>query len=427
MIIEVKVPSVGESVTSGVVSAWHKKSGEFVNEGEPLFALETDKVSTDIVAEKSGVLETKVPAGQEVKIGEVVAIIDDSKQGAKQEKEEQPQKAQPDEKKKKTESQKKPEAVPASVEGGRPESKTQATTLSPGVRRIVEEEKLETEKITGTGQGGRLTKADVLKAVENRGKAEPSEVVVAKADEKSEPREVQPPREARFIRKKMSPLRRKIAQQLVMAQHTAAILTTFNECDMSTVQELRRSKQNEFTKKQGIKLGLMSFFVKAAVEALKAVPVVNGRIDGDDFIQNNFYDIGVAVGTERGLVVPVVRDADKKSFADLERDIADFAGRARDGKLKLEDLQGGTFTITNGGVYGSLFATPILNPPQSGILGMHKIMPRPVAVDGKVEVRPMMYLALSYDHRAIDGKEAVTFLIKVKECIEDPKKLPLDV
>jgi 2-oxoglutarate dehydrogenase E2 component (dihydrolipoamide succinyltransferase) len=427
MIIEVKVPSVGESVTSGVVSAWHKKSGEFVNEGEPLFALETDKVSTDIVAEKSGVLETKVPAGQEVKIGEVVAIIDDSKQGAKQEKEEQLQKAQPEEKKKKTESQKKPEAVPASAEGGRPESKTQATTLSPGVRRIVEEEKLETEKITGTGQGGRLTKSDVLKAVENRGKAEPSEVVVAKADEKSEPREVQPPREARFIRKKMSPLRRKIAQQLVMAQHTAAILTTFNECDMSTVQELRRSKQNEFTKKHGIKLGLMSFFVKAAVEALKAVPVVNGRIDGDDFIQNNFYDIGVAVGTERGLVVPVVRDADKKSFADLERDIADFAGRARDGKLKLEDLQGGTFTITNGGVYGSLFATPILNPPQSGILGMHKIMPRPVAVDGKVEVRPMMYLALSYDHRAIDGKEAVTFLIKVKECIEDPKKLPLDV
>ena len=423
MIIEVKVPSVGESVTSGVVSAWHKKSGEFVNEGEPLFALETDKVSTDIVAEKSGVLETKVPEGQEVKIGEVVAVIDDSKQTSKQGKEEKPKK-------------KDPEAVAASVDGGKPESTTHAATLSPGVRRIVEEEKLEPEKITGTGQGGRLTKADVLKAVENRGTAEPSEVAVAKAEEKIEPREVQPPAdasaeasakaEARFIRKKMSPLRRKIAQQLVMAQHTAAILTTFNECDMSAVQEMRRRKQDEFTKKQGIKLGLMSFFVKAAVEALKAVPVVNGRIEGDDFIQNNFYDIGVAVGTERGLVVPVVRDADKKSFADLERDIADFAGRARDGKLKLEDLQGGTFTITNGGVYGSLFATPILNPPQSGILGMHKIMPRPVAVDGKVEVRPMMYLALSYDHRAIDGKEAVTFLIKVKECIEDPKKLPLD-
>ncbi len=224
----------------------------------------------------------------------------------------------------------------------------------------------------------------------------------------------------------MSPLRRKIAAQLVMAQQTAAILTTFNECDMSAVQELRAKSQEEFTKKNSVKLGLMSFFIKACVEALKAVPVVNGRIEGDDFIQNNFYDIGVAVGTERGLVVPIVRDADKKSFADLERDIADFASRARDGKLKIEDLQGGTFTITNGGVYGSLFATPILNPPQSGILGMHKIMPRPVAVDGKVEVRPMMYLALSYDHRAIDGKEAVTFLIKVKECIEDPKKLPLD-
>jgi 2-oxoglutarate dehydrogenase E2 component (dihydrolipoamide succinyltransferase) len=427
MTIEVKVPSVGESVTSGVVSAWHKKSGEFVNEGDPLFALETDKVSTDIVAEKSGVLDTRVPEGQEVKIGEVIAIIDDSKQGAKQEKEEQPQKAQPEENKKKTESQKKPETVPASVDGGRPESMTQATTLSPGVRRIVEEEKLEPEKITGTGQGGRLTKADVLKAVENRGKAaQPSERAVAKSEEKIEAREVQPSSEARFIRKKMSPLRRKIAQQLVMAQHTAAILTTFNECDMSAVQELRRSKQDEFTKKHGIKLGLMSFFVKAAVEALKAVPVVNGRIEDDDFIQNNFYDIGVAVGTERGLVVPVVREVDKKSFADLERDIADYAGRARDGKLKLEDLQGGTFTITNGGVYGSLFATPILNPPQSGILGMHKIMPRPMAVDGKVEVRPMMYLALSYDHRAIDGKEAVTFLIKVKECIEDPKELPLD-
>jgi 2-oxoglutarate dehydrogenase E2 component (dihydrolipoamide succinyltransferase) len=423
MIIEVKVPSVGESVTSGVVSAWHKKSGEFVNEGEPLFALETDKVSTDIVAETSGVLETKVPEGQEVKIGEVVAVIDDSKQQAEK-KEQKAKDKQPE--KKQGEPKKTVPPVAAGADRGRPESTTPATALSPAVLRIVEEEKLEPQEIAGTGLGGRLIKADAMKALEARGRAK----------EKIEARESQPPAdvsaeasakaEARFIRKKMSPLRRKIAQQLVMAQHTAAILTTFNECDMSAVQELRRSKQDEFTKKHGIKLGLMSFFVKAAVEALKAVPVVNGRIDGDDFIQNNFYDIGVAVGTERGLVVPIVRDADKKSFADLERDIADYASRARDGKLKLEDLQGGTFTITNGGVYGSLFATPILNPPQSGILGMHKIMPRPVAVDGKVEVRPMMYLALSYDHRAIDGKEAVTFLIKVKECIEDPKKLPLD-
>ena len=427
MIIEVKVPSVGESITSGVVSAWHKKSGEFVNEGEPLFALETDKVSTDIVAEKSGVLETKVPEGQEVKIGEVVAVIDDSKQTG-QKAEDKPKKKEPETTKKEPESPKKPEAeaIAASVDGGRPDSKTQARALSPGVRRIVEEEKLDLQKIKGTGQGGRLTKADVLKAVENRGNAAPSDAVTTKAEDEIKARDVQPSGEDRFVRKKMSPLRRKIAQQLVMAQHTAAILTTFNECDMSTVQELRRSKQDEFTKKHGVKLGLMSFFVKAAVEALKAVPVVNGRIDGDDFIQNNFYDIGVAVGTERGLVVPVLRNADKKTFADLERDIAGYAGRARDGKVKLEDLQGGTFTITNGGVYGSLFATPILNPPQSGILGMHKIMPRPMVVDGKVEIRPMMYLALSYDHRAIDGKEAVTFLIKVKECIEDPKNLPLD-
>ena len=425
MAIEIKIPAVGESITSGVVSAWHKKSGEFVNEGEALFTLETDKVSTEIVAEKAGVLETKVPEGQEVKIGEVVAIIDDSKEVPAEKKEEKPKKKESE--KKETESEKKTAAVVAgdlsavasakADDRGRPQPTAAATTtLSPAVRRIVEEEKLEPEKIRGTGEGGRLTKGDILAAAQERGKAE----------QKIEADEVEPSGDRRFTRKKMSPLRRKIAHQLVMAQHTAAILTTFNECDMSAVQELRRNKQEAFTKKNGVKLGLMSFFVKACVEALRTVPVVNGQIDGDDFIQNNFYDIGVAVGTERGLVVPVVRDADKKSFADLERDIADYASRARDGKLKIEDLQGGTFTITNGGVYGSLFATPILNPPQSGILGMHKIMPRPVAVDGKVEARPMMYLALSYDHRAIDGKEAVTFLIKVKDCIEDPKKLQLD-
>jgi 2-oxoglutarate dehydrogenase E2 component (dihydrolipoamide succinyltransferase) len=437
MAIEVKIPAVGESITSGVVSAWHKKSGEFVNEGEALFTLETDKVSTEIVAEKSGVLETKVPEGQEVKIGEVVAIIDDSKGTPVEKKEEKPKKKEPEEKKKEPAAEKK--TAPAGADDlsavasakaddrGRPQPTAAATTtLSPAVRRIVEEEKLQPEKIRGTGEGGRLTKGDVLAAAQQRGKTDLSAVTSAKAEEKIEVREAEPSDDGRFTRKKMSPLRRKIAQQLVMAQHTAAILTTFNECDMSAVQELRRNKQDEFTKKNGVKLGLMSFFVKACVEALKAVPVVNGHIEDDDFIQNNFYDIGVAVGTERGLVVPVVRDADKKSFAGLERNIADYAGRARDGKLKIEDLQGGTFTITNGGVYGSLFATPILNPPQSGILGMHKIMPRPVAVDGKLEIRPMMYLALSYDHRAIDGKEAVTFLIKVKDCIEDPKKLPLD-
>jgi 2-oxoglutarate dehydrogenase E2 component (dihydrolipoamide succinyltransferase) len=422
MAIEVKIPAVGESITSGVVSAWHKKSGDFVNEGETLFTLETDKVSTEIVAEKAGLLETKVPEGQEVKIGEVVATIDDSKQRPDGKKATAAKKAEkPPEKKKEPEEKKEePEAMKKTVEEVKEKaSPDKETALSPAVRHIIEEEKLEPEKIHGTGRSGRLTKADVLAAVEERGKTES----VGKAAPSPT---VEPSADGRFIRKKMSPLRRRIAQQLVMAQHTAAILTTFNECDVTAVQELRRNKQEEFTKKNGVKLGLMSFFIKACVEALKAVPVVNGRIEDDDFIQNNFYDIGVAVGTERGLVVPVVRDADKKSFADLERDIADYATRAREGKLKIEDLQGGAFTITNGGVYGSLFATPILNPPQSGILGMHKIMPRPVAVDGKAEVRPMMYLALSYDHRAIDGKEAVTFLVKVKECIEDPKKLPLD-
>jgi len=420
MAIEVKIPAVGESISSGVVSVWHKKSGDFVNAGDALFTLETDKVSTEITAEKPGVLETIVAEGQEVKIGEVVATIDDSKQAPEGKEGERPKRKEP-------EPEKQPVAVAKASAGDRsqpaarepaaerraPASTTPATPLSPAVRRIVEEEHLEPAKISGTGKDGRLTKGDVIAAAEKSDEAE------EKIDQRQEA-------EGRFTRKRMSPLRRKIAAQLVMAQHTAAILTTFNECDMSAIQELRAKSQDAFTKKNGVKLGFMSFFIKAAVEALKAVPVVNGRIEGEDFIQNHFYDIGVAVGTERGLVVPVVRDADKKSFADLERDIAAYATKAREGKLKIEDLTGGTFTVSNGGVYGSLLSTPILNPPQSGILGMHKIMARPVAIDGKVEVRPMMYLAFSYDHRAIDGKEAVTFLVKVKECIEDPRKLPLD-
>jgi 2-oxoglutarate dehydrogenase E2 component (dihydrolipoamide succinyltransferase) len=400
--VEVKIPAVGESITSGVVSVWHKKSGDFVNAGDALFTLETDKVSTEITAETSGVLDTIVNEGQEVKIGEVVATIDDSKKALDG--------AKPPEKKK--------EASETKAAASEKEKPTEEKPLSPAVRRVVEEEHLDPEKIQGTGPAGRITKADAIAAAQNRATDKP------KVDLQQD--RAKPSGDGRIVRKKMSPLRRKIATQLVMAQHTAAILTTFNECDMSAVQKLRADSQDAFTKKHGVKLGFMSFFIKASVEALKAVPVVNGRIEDEYFIENNFYDIGVAVGTERGLVVPIARDADKKSFADLEREIGDFATRAREGKLKIEDLTGGTFTVSNGGVYGSLVSTPILNFPQSGILGMHKIMPRPIAVDGKVEVRPMMYLALSYDHRAIDGKEAVTFLIKVKECIEDPKKLPLD-
>jgi 2-oxoglutarate dehydrogenase E2 component (dihydrolipoamide succinyltransferase) len=431
MAIEVKIPAVGESISSGIVSVWHKKSGDFVNAGDALFTLETDKVSTEITAETPGVLDTMVAEGQEVKIGEVVATIDDSKTAGG--------KSEPAEKKAAPE--KKSVAAPKAFGADRgPESPAQATgpkdrALSPAVRRIVEEEHVETEEISGTGKDGRLTKGDVLAASEKRTVREavdaspartvPGKLTASPTEAKATIQDRQSA-DGRFTRKKMSPLRRKIAAQLVMAQHTAAILTTFNECDMSAVQDLRAKSQEAFMKKNSVKLGFMSFFIKACVEALKAVPVVNGRIEDEDFIQNNFYDIGVAVGTDRGLVVPVVRDADKKSFADLELDIAGFAVKAREGKLKIEDLQGGTFTISNGGVYGSLLSTPILNPPQSGILGMHKIMERPVAVNGKVELRPMMYLALSYDHRAIDGKEAVTFLIKVKECIEDPRKLPLD-
>ena len=418
MSVQVKIPAVGESISSGVVSVWHKKSGEQVKKGEPLFTLETDKVSTEIVAETDGVLRTKAAEGQEVKIGEVVAEIEESGTAGE---------AAPAKKEKGAAEQ---ASVAAVADRSRPESSTPAagTTLSPAVRRIVDEEKLDPAKISGTGKGGRITKGDALAATQNRDAAERTDTEARTATDVAVPVDSLAPaaQDGRVVRKKMSPLRRKIAQQLVMAQHTAAILTTFNECDMSEVQALRAHAQEQFTKKNGLKLGFMSFFVKATVAALKAVPPINGRIEGDYFIQNNFYDIGVAVGTERGLVVPVVRDADKKSFAELERDIADYAKKAREGKLKIEELQGGSFTISNGGVYGSLLSTPILNPPQSGILGMHKIMERPIAVNGAVVVRPMMYLALSYDHRIIDGKEAVTFLIKVKEGIENPKTLPID-
>jgi len=433
MSTEVKVPAVGESISSGVVSVWHKKSGEQVKAGDPLFTLETDKVSTEINAEKDGVLQTLVEEGAEVKIGDVVARIEEGSGGA-------------------AKTEEKPEAAPAREEDASkqaPAEEKSSDALSPAARRVVTEEKLDPQEIRGSGKGGRVTKGDAMTAAQNRAapraaeppaaKAQdvheeekpvaPAEKVAGPAPAKAEQAEEKPiaqPESGRSTRKKMSPLRRKIAAQLVMAQHTAAILTTFNECDMTAVQELRAKSQDDFTKKNGLKLGFMSFFVKAAVEGLKAVPSINSRIEGDDLIQNHFYDIGVAVGTERGLVVPVVRDADKKGFAELERDIADFATKAREGKMKIEDLQGGTFTISNGGVYGSLLSTPILNPPQSGILGMHTIQKRPMAIKDEVAVRPMMYLALSYDHRAVDGKEAVTFLITVKQCIEDPKKLPLD-
>jgi 2-oxoglutarate dehydrogenase E2 component (dihydrolipoamide succinyltransferase) len=407
MSIEVKVPAVGESISSGVVSVWHKKSGEQVRTGDPLFTLETDKVSTEITAEKDGVLQTMVAEGAEVKIGEVVAVIEEG-----------------------SGTEARPAAAPAAAKGEKKSepavAEKSSDALSPAVRRIVTEEKLDPQEIRGSGKGGRVTKGDAITAAQNRAAPSESAPAPAVAENRAEEKPPAQSENERFTRKKMSPLRRKIAAQLVMAQHTAAILTTFNECDMTEVQELRSKSQDDFTKKNGLKLGFMSFFIKAAVEGLKAVPSINSRIEGEDLIQNHYFDIGVAVGTERGLVVPVVRDADRKSFAEIERDIAEFATKAREGKIKIEDLQGGTFTISNGGIYGSLLSTPILNPPQSGILGMHTIQKRPIAIKDAVVIRPMMYLALSYDHRAVDGKEAVTFLITVKQCIEEPKRLPLD-
>ncbi len=430
MSIEVKIPAVGESISSGLIAAWHKKDGDLVKANEPLLTLETDKVSSEIAADVAGRLVIKAQEGEEVKIGQVVALIEETT-GAPAPAA-APTGPAPD------------KAVPSA--GDRPaanavEAKAQQTAdlpLSPAVRRIVEEEKISPADIAGSGKGGRITKGDLLQRIENPSAPAPASVATPSATPTPAPVASAAPAvptpqpttisaEGRTTRKKLSPLRRKIAAQLVMAQQTAAILTTFNECDMSGVMALRAKMQEQFTKKHGVKLGFMSFFIKAAVSALRAVPSINGRMDGDDFIQNHYYDIGVAVGTEKGLIVPVVRDCDTKSFAQLEKDLGGYAEKAREGKISLDDLQGGVFTISNGGTYGSLLSTPIINPPQSGILGMHNIVQRPVAVDGAVVIRPMMYLALSYDHRVVDGKEAVTALVRIKDCIEDPSRLLLEI
>jgi 2-oxoglutarate dehydrogenase complex dihydrolipoamide succinyltransferase (E2 component) len=425
MAIEVKIPAVGESITSGLLSAWLKKDGEIVKDGEPILTLETDKISTEIPAPGTGAIRIQVDAGQEVKIGQVVATIDQTTQGGLPTgiQESTPRAAI----KTDTVSEVSEHTAPSQEfgDGARIE-------LSPAVRRLVEEEKIPLETVQGTGKHGLVTKEDIVNYLENRKSAGPEKAPAPVEKLISPPVSIEPAKdlpspktEERFTRRKMSPLRKKIAAQLVMAQQSAAMLTTFNEVDMSAVMQLRARYQENFQKRHGIKLGFMSFFVKAVIDGLQSVPAMNARLDGDDLIENHFFDIGVAVGTERGLVVPVIRDAEEKSFAQLEEDVAKFAAKAREGKLQLDELTGGVFTITNGGIYGSLLSTPILNPPQSGILGMHKIQNRPVAVGEKVEIRPMMYLALSYDHRVVDGQEAVTFLVRVKECIEDPSRLLL--
>jgi len=409
MSIEVKVPAVGESVSSGIIAEWHKKTGDYVEADEALMTLETDKVSTEIVAEKAGVLTTQAEEGDEVKVGQVIATID-------------PDAAKPEGGDDASGSE-----STASSSDGESKEVCDAPKTSPAARRALEEGGVEAKDVPSGSQPGRITKEDVARYHE-KGKETPA------AESKPAATTPQPPAEPpasssqgeRTTRRKLTPLRRKIASQLVMAQQTAAILTTFNEADMGTIMQLRKQAQDNFVKKHGVKLGFMSFFIKAVVEALKTVPAINARLEGDELVQNHYFDIGVAVGTEKGLVVPVVRDADRKGFAELEKELAAAAGKARDGKLKIEDLQGGVFTISNGGIYGSLLSTPILNPPQSGILGMHTIQERPVARNGEVVIRPMMYLALSYDHRVVDGKEAVTFLVRVKECIEDPTRLLLE-
>lgn len=383
MSIEVKVPAAGESITSATIGKWHKQDGETVRKGEVIATLDTDKVSQELEADADGILRHEAAEGDDVTIGSVIARIEPDEGAA-------------------VSSTSASEPVPAK------EAKPVAKAATP-------------VSVAKAASPEPAPKAELSAAIK------PDFTLVSSGPSIASEAPSAPRAEGRVTRVKMTPLRRKIAAHLVNAQQTAAILTTFNEVDMSAVMGLRKELQDGFVAKYGLKLGFMSFFVKAVVDALQSVPQINARIDGNDLIQNHFYDIGVAVGTEKGLVVPVLRDADKKSFAEIEGDIAAYARKAKEGKLGLEDLQGGVFTISNGGVYGSLLSTPILNPPQSGILGMHSIQERPVAINGKVEIRPMMYLALSYDHRLVDGKEAVTFLIRVKQSIEQPTRLLVGV
>jgi len=420
MAVEVKIPPMGESITGGLLASWTVKSGDAVRKGQPLFSYETDKVTSEGTAEVDGCITIGVPAGTEVLVGQVIATIEAGAAGAAP----APVAAAPKavSEKSVTTPAATPNPAPVLAKSGA------AAEISPAVRRISAETGLNPASIPGTGKAGRVTKGDMLAALE--GKTPIMAVALAPAVSASATTTAAPAgpvtipsREGRTTRKRMSPLRRKIAERLVQAKSETAMLTTFNEVNMAPVMELRKRHGEEFLKKYGVKLGFMSFFVKAAVQALKDVRAVNAQLDGEDIVENNFYDIGVAVGTEKGLMVPVVRDCDALSFAGIEKAITDYGKRARDGKIQLPELQGGVFTISNGGIYGSMLSTPILNHPQAAIMGLHNIVERPVAENGQVVIRPIMYLALSYDHRIIDGKEAVTFLVKVRQYIEEPHTL----
>ena len=410
MATEIKVPTLGESVTEATVAKWFKSEGDVVAVDEPILELETDKVTLEVNATAAGTIrEITVKEGENVGVGALLGLIG---RGSR------------DQAGGENATHKPAEDIEKAASGD-PVEATENGKLSPAVRRLVNENNLDPTQITGTGKDGRLTKGDVLLFIKGSASApshapQPTTIRTAAASEAG----LKDPREERV---KMTRLRQRIAERLKEAQNTAAMLTTFNEIDMTNVISVRKKFQDDFEKRHGCRLGFMSFFVKACIVALKEIPAVNAEVDGDEIIYKNYYDIGVAVGTDQGLVVPVLRDADERSFADVEKGITVLGSRAREGRLGMDDLTGGTFTITNGGVYGSLMSTPIINPPQTGILGMHKIDRRPVAVGDSVEVRPMMYAALSYDHRIIDGREAVMFLVRVKECIEDPERILLAV
>ncbi len=402
---DIRVPALGESVVEATIAKWYKKEGESVAVDEPLCELETDKVAVEVPAPANGVLSSiRAKEGETVAVGSVIGAIDENASAAKSSKAENA----------------KPAPAPVSVEkpkAAAPKKETEAP-LAPSVRRLSQEQNIDPASVQGSGKDGRVSKGDMLAALQARG--DTSARTVSSGSSSASAPELE-------NRVRMTRLRQTIARRLKDAQSTAAMLTTFNEVDLSRVMAMRSQHKDLFERKHGVRLGFMSFFAKACVVALKEIPSVNAEIDGEDIVYKNYYHLGIAVGTDRGLVVPVVRDADKLSFAGIEKEINDFGARARAGTLKLEELQGGTFTLTNGGVYGSLMSTPILNLPQSGILGMHKIEERPVVVGGNIVIRPMMYLALSYDHRLVDGREAVTFLVRVKECLEDPERLILDL
>jgi len=450
MLVEIKVPSVGESVTEATLAEWFKKDGDTVQKDEPLFVIETDKVTLEVVAETDGVLSIKVQAGETVAIGAVVGTIDTeaaAKKGKDVGKEteeektsveetlpEEEKQAPPKEPTEKEKEKEKAEKKPAKKEPPKKKERPplMPSSLAPSVRNLISQNNIDINKIEGTGPGGRITRGDVLLYIERNAEKtpekRPEEYREASTGEEKkgaakEPRDT----EKQTSRKPMSPIRRRIAERLLEAKQNTAMLTTFNEIDMFHVQDIRARYKESFKEKHNVSLGLMSFFIKATIEALKEFPEVNAFIDRDEIVYHHYYHIGIAVGAEKGLVVPVIRHADQLSFAELERAIVDYVKKIKENRLELADLEGGTFTITNGGVYGSLLSTPILNMPQSGILGMHKIEKRPVAVDDKIEIRPMMYVALSYDHRIIDGRQAVSFLKHIKEYIENPEQMMVEL